>query len=73
MIYIINMNLNDIRKKLKQLASQEKAAVLQRFFKTGPGEYGEGDIFIGVKVPELRKLAKTYEQLTLIEIKNSRF
>ena len=51
------------------MGSSEKAKVLQRFFKTGPGEYGEGDIFIGVKVPDLRKTAKKYQKITLNETK----
>ena len=62
------MTIKDIRKKLQQLGSEEKANVLQRFFKTGPGEYGEGDVFIGVRVPELRKLVKEYPNITLKEV-----
>jgi len=42
--------IRDIRKKLQQLESEERAKVLQRFFKTGPGEYSEGDVFIGVLI-----------------------
>ena len=61
------MTIRNIRKKLQQLGSEEKANVLQRFFKTGPGEYGEGDVFIGVGVPELRKLVKEYPDITLKE------
>jgi len=61
------MTIRDVRKKLQQLGSEEKANVLQRFFKTGPGEYGEGDVFIGVGVPELRKLVKEYPDITLKE------
>ncbi|MBW2680413.1 MAG: DNA alkylation repair protein, partial [Deltaproteobacteria bacterium] len=61
------MTIRNIRKKLQQLGSEEKAKVLQRFFKTGPGEYGEGDVFIGVGVPQLRKLVKEYPDITIKE------
>jgi len=62
------MTIKDIQKKLQQLGSKNKAKVLQRFFKTGPGEYGEGDVFIGVRVPDLRKLAKKYHSITTKEV-----
>lgn len=45
---------------LKSYASEEKASVLRRFFKTGPGEYGEGDTFIGVTVPHTRQVANSF-------------
>jgi 3-methyladenine DNA glycosylase AlkD len=62
------MKAEDIRKRLLDLENKEKAKTLQRFFKTGPGEYGEGDIFLGVMVPELRKLSKEYGELDLGEV-----
>jgi 3-methyladenine DNA glycosylase AlkD len=49
-----------ISKELHALASPETATNLQRFFKTGPGQYGEGDVFLGIKVPPLRALAKQH-------------
>ena len=52
------MVLDEIRTKLEKLADKERAEVLQRFFKTGPGEYGEGDVFLGIRVPVLRKLRR---------------
>jgi len=61
------MIIRNIRKKLQQLGSEEKAKVLKKFFKTGPGEYGEGDVFIGVGVPELRKMVKEYPDITIEE------
>jgi 3-methyladenine DNA glycosylase AlkD len=50
-----------IQQELSALADPERAAQLQWFFKTGPGEYGEGDRFRGIRVPLLRKLAKKYQ------------
>ncbi|BBO67574.1 hypothetical protein DSCA_15040 [Desulfosarcina alkanivorans] len=49
-----------IKNEMAAMASREAAKALRRFFKTGPGGYAEGDVFIGIKVPELRKLARTY-------------
>ena len=48
-----------IRRKLRQRADPVKAEVLQKPFKTGPGEYAEGDCFLGLVVPTLRKIAST--------------
>jgi len=60
--------MKHIKDRLQQLASRETAKILQKFFKTGPGEYGEGDIFIGVRVPDLRKLAKEFQDIAISEI-----
>jgi 3-methyladenine DNA glycosylase AlkD len=62
------MTAQKIQKRLRQFASREKAKVLQGFFKTGPGEYGEGDIFLGVMVPDVRKVAKEYSDASIGEI-----
>jgi 3-methyladenine DNA glycosylase AlkD len=57
-----------IIKELRKYASPEKAAILSRFFKTGKGEYGEGDCFIGVVVPDIRGIVKKfYKSITLAE------
>ena len=63
------MTSEDLKKELSLYANFEKANLLQRFFKTGKGEYGEGDIFLGVMVPNTRKIAKKFTELSLLEIK----
>lgn len=62
------MKFTEIRAKVAELANPEIAAVSQRYFKTGPGQYGEGDIFVGIRAPVLRTLAKTYQQTEVKEL-----
>jgi 3-methyladenine DNA glycosylase AlkD len=59
---------NDISAVLQKMASESVAASTARFFKTGKGEYAENSYFIGIPVPQLRKLAKNYLHLSLNEI-----
>ena len=63
-----SMGLKELKKELDSLADKKQAALLQRFFKTGPGEYGEGDLFIGLKVPVQRSVAKKYKSLSFSEL-----
>jgi 3-methyladenine DNA glycosylase AlkD len=63
------MKAIDVRKELQSRADPDKVEILQRFFKTGPGQYGEADIFIGVMVPQSRKVAKKFSQLPLAEVR----
>jgi 3-methyladenine DNA glycosylase AlkD len=62
------MTLIDIKKDILREANPDQARVLQGFFKTKPGEYGEGDIFLGIKVPVQRKIAKKYKDINLKDI-----
>jgi len=55
-------------KELRNKANKSQAALAQRFFKTSKGEYGYGDIFIGVRVPAVRQIARKYQLLSLTEI-----
>jgi len=60
----------NIQSELKKLGNPEKAEHHLRFFKTGPGEYGENDKFIGVVVPKLRSLSKKeYKNIPLEEVR----
>jgi 3-methyladenine DNA glycosylase AlkD len=55
----------EIQEELADLSNPEDAAFLQRYFKTGPGQYGEGDLFRGIRVPVIRKLSRKYRDTPL--------
>ena len=55
--------VQELMGEVQQLANPAGAAIRRRFFKTGPGEYGEGDLFFGLTVPTQRKVAKRYRDL----------
>lgn len=63
----MNNHLLDIRNELRRLSNKEIAEHSQRFFKTGKGQYGEEDIFLGIRVPALRKTAKKYHGILIDE------
>jgi 3-methyladenine DNA glycosylase AlkD len=63
------MNAGFILNELQCVGTPEKAARLQRFFKTAPGQYGEGDVFVGVTVPHIRRIAKSNLRTPLTEIR----
>ncbi len=61
-------DLRNLTKELKQAGNKEKGLFLQRFFKTGKGQYGEGDIFLGLTVPMQRLLVRKYKNLSLDDV-----
>jgi 3-methyladenine DNA glycosylase AlkD len=65
----MTLTLEQLKSRLEKLSDPAKAKHLQGYFKTGKGEYGEGDIFIGITVPTLRKVAKEFESLDFPELK----
>ncbi len=64
------MTAEKIREELEALSTPEKKEFLPYFFKTGKGQYGEGDKFLGVVVPDSRKIAKKYKDIPFQEVKN---
>ena len=58
-----------ITSELQALSNAEKREIFPRFFKAGKGEYGEGDRFLGVTVPNIRAIAKQYKNISLNEIR----
>lgn len=60
--------LKELIKEMGSLKNPEKIKIFQRFFKTGKGEYGEGDIFLGLNVPTEKELAKKYKDLDFPDI-----
>ena len=62
------MTAKDVKVALEKYANANDAVFLQRFFKTGKGQYGEGDVFIGIRVPQTRLVCKVFKDLPLTEI-----
>ena len=60
--------LREARAAIKRLANPARAKLLQGFFKTGPGEYAEGDVFLGLTVPQTRTIAKDCRELSLEDL-----
>ena len=64
----LKLEMDKLKSQLKKISNPIKAKFLQGYFKTGSGEYGEGDVFIGITVPNLRKVAKEFETLEFKEL-----
>ncbi|MBR9706134.1 DNA alkylation repair protein [Candidatus Pacearchaeota archaeon] len=60
--------LQELNKALEKEKNAEQAQILARFFKTGKGQYGEGDIFLGIKVPVQRRISKQFKELTINDL-----
>ncbi len=62
------MSATQVVKEIQALSNRGRAHDLQKFFQTAPGQYGEGDIFLGLTVPQVRTVAKEYKANSLDEI-----
>ena len=62
------MSATQVVKEIQKLANRTRAHNLQKFFQTAPGQYGEGDVFLGLTVPQVRIIAKAYKEISLKEV-----
>ena len=62
------MSATQVQKEIQALANRGRAHDLQKFFQTAPGQYGEGDVFLGLTVPQVRAIAREYKGISLREI-----
>ena len=62
------LTYNQVNKELRKLSNEEKRKFLPKFFKTGKGEYGEGDKFLGVVVPDIKEVAAQHSSIEKKEI-----
>jgi 3-methyladenine DNA glycosylase AlkD len=60
--------IQELKQDVQELSNPERAEHSKRYFKTGPGQYGEGDIFLGLTMPQQREIAKKYNDISLDEI-----
>jgi 3-methyladenine DNA glycosylase AlkD len=66
--YISNVSARDALEDLRSFSNKTRISDLARFYRTAPGEYGEGDLFLGVSVPKTRSVAKKHKELELQEV-----
>jgi len=64
----MSVSLKDVKAQMLDLSNSKIAEHSLRFFKTGPGEYGEGDVFLGIRVPVTRKVARKFRELPLGQV-----
>ena len=64
----MSVSLKDVKAHMLELSNPKIAEHSLRFFKTGPGEYGEGDVFLGIRVPVTRKVARKFRELPLGQV-----
>jgi len=64
----MNVSLKDVKAHMQELSNPKIAEHSLRFFKTGPGEYGEGDLFLGIRVPVTKKVARKFKELPVDEV-----
>ena len=64
----MSVSLKDVKAYMQELSNPKITEHSLRFFKTGPGEYGEGDIFLGIRVPVTRKVARKFRELPLEQV-----
>ncbi len=64
----MSVSLKEVKAHMLELSNPKIAEHSQRFFKTGPGEYGEGDVFLGIRVPVTRKVARKFRELPLGQV-----
>ena len=62
------MTAENVQKELRVFASAERKKAVEWFFKTGKGQYGEGDIFLGVSSPDMRRVSRKYQDLPFAEL-----
>ena len=67
-MYISRMSASIALSELKAFGKKSRVSDLARFYKTGPGEYAEGDVFLGGTVPQTRSVANSYKNLELVEV-----
>ncbi len=64
----MSVSLKEVKAHMQELSNPKIAEHSLRFFKTGPGEYGEGDVFLGIRVPVTRKVARKFRELPFEQV-----